>query len=667
MYLSRFQYYYGTRRQRGQGFTLVSRWISYDMFKVRIVSLGKVLTCSTAALFLGYLWYKRKRTLSHRQSDKKRPRSEPSELTKIDEQELLQALGIASHTLEVSQTVEEELIESSVIHKEIMEPTASQIEANEKESFIDNQEVHELVTKVITIASEQQVCLESDFTTIDSLTEDMTNLKLSTEIVEENGIVINTDNSINVHQVIENIEKEEIEDNSKDTACWTEMVEKEDHCECPKAVLVKKVKKDEEPMIFEGIKFKGKKKKGRKKNQTKDTIKLPSESNSKNKTNSIVKSVKKNQIVEEDCDSAHSVDHSVDTNDAPNTIYSDIRSVGSQDSGKGGSSFSGELRTVSDSDEQTSYDFIVPIELVGPIIGKKGAFVKYIKEKSNVRLFVENKTESPEDKYKMCTLVGSEININKALKLIRTKFPERAYPEFTLECISSLLDSSPVISQLFKSELIEGVNNHVIVTDLVATDHFFVHNASSPDYALLSSLNFAMNDTFGNSKEDIPEVDLRTVTHGSVVATYSENNWYRAQVIDVDEKKYESANVFFLDYGGCKKIEQCDMRPMHDSLISLSFQAIECSLANIAPIYGEWCEESLKMFETLTTSKMLFAQVVYKSDSIQYVNLLAFDGLMTISINDELIKYGFAVYAPPSGIYRNDTKPELNEPIHVPA
>lgn len=45
-------------------------------------------------------------------------------------------------------------------------------------------------------------------------------------------------------------------------------------------------------------------------------------------------------------------------------------------------------------------------------------------------------------------------------------------------------------------------------------------------------------------------------------------------------------------------------------------------------VYGEWCEESLKMFETLTTSKMLFAQVVYKSDSIQYVNLLAFDGLV---------------------------------------
>lgn len=70
---------------------------------------------------------------------------------------------------------------------------------------------------------------------------------------------------------------------------------------------------------------------------------------------------------------------------------------------------------------------------------------------------------------------------------------------------------------------------------------------------------------------------------GSVVAAYSEGNWYRAQVIDVVENKYESANVFFLDYGGCKKIEQCDLRPMHDSLLSLSFQAIACSLANIAP------------------------------------------------------------------------------------
>ncbi|KAE9540735.1 hypothetical protein AGLY_003980 [Aphis glycines] len=639
------------------------------MFKVRTVSLGRILTFSTAVLYLGYLWYKRKRTLSHRQSDKKRPRSELSELTKIDDQELFQALEKASRTLEVSQVVEEEQIESSIIHKDIMEPTVGQIEVNKKESFTDNQEVHEMVAKVITMGSEQHVCLESKIISIDSLTEDLSNLKLSKEIEneKENEIVINTDDSKNIHQIIENNEKVEIGEYSKDKACWTIMAEKEDHCECPKAIPVKKVKKDEEPMIFEGIKFKGKKRKGRKKNQPKDIIKLPSESNNKNKTNSIVKSIKKNQIVEEDCDSAHSIDHSIDTNDAPNTIYSDIRSVGSQDSGKGGSSFSGELRTVSDSDEQTSYDFLVPIELVGPIIGKKGAFVKYIKEKSNVRLFVENKTESPEDKYKMCTLVGSEININKALKLIRTKFPERAYPEFTLECISSMLDGSPVISQLFKSELIEGVNNHVIVTDLVATNHFFVHNASSPDYAMLSALNLAMNDTFGNSKEDIPEVDLRTVTHGSVVATFSEDNWYRAQVIDVDEKKYESANVFFLDYGGCKKIEQCDMRPMHDSLISLSFQAIECSLANIAPIYGEWCDESLKMFESLTTGKMLFAQVVYKSDSVQYVNLLAYDGFVTISINDELIKYGFAVYAPPSGIFRNDITPELNEPTYAPA
>jgi len=124
------------------------------------------------------------------------------------------------------------------------------------------------------------------------------------------------------------------------------------------------------------------------------------------------------------------------------------------------------------------------------------------------------------------------------------------------------------------------------------------------------------------------------------------------------KKKYESANVFFLDYGGCKKIEQCDMRPMHDSLISLGFQAIECSLANIVPINNEWCMESLKYFELLTTGKMLFAQVIYKSDSIQFINLLAYDGLVTISINEELLKLKFAVYSPPIGIYRNELTPQ---------
>lgn len=46
------------------------------------------------------------------------------------------------------------------------------------------------------------------------------------------------------------------------------------------------------------------------------------------------------------------------------------------------------------------------MDLVGAIIGKRGAFVKYIKEKSNVRLFIENKTDSTHDKFKMCTLVG---------------------------------------------------------------------------------------------------------------------------------------------------------------------------------------------------------------------------------------------------------------------
>lgn len=296
------------------------------MFKVRTVSLGRILTFSTAVLYLGYLWYKRKRALSHRQSDKKRPSSEPSELIKIDEQELLQALEKASRTLEVSQVVEEEPVEISVIQEEIMEPTINQVEILNVESFINNSGVQEITT-TISNEEEQQVCIiESNIiNTIESLSYELKNLKLSVNEKEEIKVV---EDSNNVLQIKDNT-NEIIEDKfTIEKVNWTDMVENENHCECPKAIDVKKIKKEDEPMLFEGIKFKSKKKRNRKNKQIQDTVKFPSESQNKNKENSIVKSSfkNKNHVIEEDCDSAHSVDHSIDTNDAPNTIYSDIRS-----------------------------------------------------------------------------------------------------------------------------------------------------------------------------------------------------------------------------------------------------------------------------------------------------------------------------------------------------
>lgn len=291
------------------------------MFKVRIVSLGKILTFSTAVLYLGYLWYKRKRALSHLQSDKKRPCSDSSELVKIDDQELFQTLEKVSCSIEISEIFKEGLFENSLICKEVMEPTINQIEIQEVEALIDNSEVHELDTKIITISNKQQVCLESMskiINTVESLTEDLNNLKLNVEDTNiEVEIIESVEDSLNISQ-----NKGCVKENTS----WTEMVEKnEDYCECPKVKVVKKVKKDEEPMLFEGIKFKGKKKKNRKKSQARDIIKLPTESHSKIKTNNHVKPTKKkNPVVEEDCDSAHSIDHSIDTNDAPNTIYSDI-------------------------------------------------------------------------------------------------------------------------------------------------------------------------------------------------------------------------------------------------------------------------------------------------------------------------------------------------------
>lgn len=64
--------------------------------------------------------------------------------------------------------------------------------------------------------------------------------------------------------------------------------------------------------------------------------------------------------------------------------------------------------------------------------------------------------------FKNC--LGSEMNINKALKLIRNKFPERAYPEFTLECVTPLMmESSTLVSQLLKVKLVNESYKYTIL------------------------------------------------------------------------------------------------------------------------------------------------------------------------------------------------------------
>lgn len=119
---------------------------------------------------------------------------------------------------------------------------------------------------------------------------------------------------------------------------------------------------------------------------------------------------------------------------------------GSSDSGKGGSDLATPPPSrvphivTSGVDIRTFYECIIPQSIVGKLIGRHGSFVHQIKEKTNAMIVV--KRHPTNDKLKICSIEGTTTEIEKALNMIREKFPIKRYPDFTLEQVHF----TPVVS-----------------------------------------------------------------------------------------------------------------------------------------------------------------------------------------------------------------------------
>ena len=145
----------------------------------------------------------------------------------------------------------------------------------------------------------------------------------------------------------------------------------------------------------------------------------------------------------------------------------------------------------------------MPLSLVGKLIGQRGSFLQGVRNKTDVKVTIK-RVPSMKD-HKLCILEGSQEGIIKALTLIRQKFPEKKYPQFTLEEIS--LPSTPQeslwISGMMNLSLIEGVNNDVSVCFIVKPNRFFIHLPTHPTYPSLRILDENITQLY-NSTESPP-------------------------------------------------------------------------------------------------------------------------------------------------------------------
>uniref|UniRef100_A0A4X1W034 Tudor and KH domain-containing protein n=1 Tax=Sus scrofa TaxID=9823 RepID=A0A4X1W034_PIG len=178
-------------------------------------------------------------------------------------------------------------------------------------------------------------------------------------------------------------------------------------------------------------------------------------------------------------------------------------------------------------------------------------------------------------------------------------------------------------------------------------NHFWIQIIGSRSLQL-DKLISEMTQHYENS---LPE-DL-TVHVGDIVAAPLPTNgsWYRAQVLGTLENG--NLDLYFVDFGDNGDCPLRDLRVLRSDFLSLPFQAIECSLARIAPTGDQWEEEALDEFDRLTHCanwKPLVAKIssYVQSGVSTWPQIYLYDTSngKKLDIGLELVRKGYAIELP---------------------
>ncbi|CAH1957628.1 unnamed protein product [Acanthoscelides obtectus] len=320
--------------------------------------------------------------------------------------------------------------------------------------------------------------------------------------------------------------------------------------------------------------------------------------------------------------------------------------MGSSDSGKGGSDVAtpppSRTPGIEHSSSPSYYEFVIPQVLVGKLIGRHGSFVTHIRDKTNAMIIVRK--HPTDNKMKVCSVEGTKEAIEKALKMVREKFPLKRYPEVTLEEVHFTPPISPfsLIPDHLYLKLVEGINNDTILSCLVAPNHLFMQQPTHPSFPSLNVLTNCMNGCYNDCQSPMLP---NPIAPNTVCAAYSVDGWYRAMVLSSDPET-EMSYVKFLDYGGFAYVENSKLRQIRGDFMLLPFQAAEGILANIRSKNedGTWPEEAYNVVADITKGAIIYTQVAdYTEDGVPLVLCYVVVGPTSIIfLNQHLVDKGFA-------------------------
>ncbi|XP_003381683.1 putative KH domain-containing protein C56G2.1 [Trichinella spiralis] len=278
--------------------------------------------------------------------------------------------------------------------------------------------------------------------------------------------------------------------------------------------------------------------------------------------------------------------------------------------------------------EKKEYNFEIPANLVGLLIGRSGINVKRIQELSGSKIWINS--HCFKDGSKICTIRGDRDAINNALRAIRKRFPSSLYPMLKLTPLV-FVDSFHLPAEKFLDlELPVDVPIETTICFIQNAVHFFVQQPTHPTYLMLSEFQANLNNAYNANECNllIPEP-----VGGNMVCVASfDNVWYRVMTLGTAEVNENGENeiwIRILDFGGLVKSPVWNLRQIHAEFLNYPFQATEVFLSNLKPINEEigWTQESLELVRQFTANKIVHTCSVFgpSYSGQRFVEVFLFD------------------------------------------
>jgi len=338
---------------------------------------------------------------------------------------------------------------------------------------------------------------------------------------------------------------------------------------------------------------------------------------------------------------------------------------------------------IADQPPVISFTVYVPQKAIGRIIGKNGESIRTMCRQSKAKITVEMSDNRNGNGLVPIHLRGSQISIETAKVLLLEKTnEERGFQSIQFKATDSV--SAGGSKNLSSNNLVQSATNDSMISyeamseasaqnNEVHTDCYTykLSNEYQPVYVsavehpghfwiqLINSFSLQLEllqqqlTNYYSVSESATDELLGFKIGDVVAAPFSfDDCWYRAQIQALDG---DDVDLYYVDYGDSCLIPRSRIKSLRNDFLSLPFQALECSLFGVKPLWkdnSEWSSAAVDAFEELTHTakwKVLMCRTI---DSISdelvesylpVVQLTDTSGLEDTDIAEELIKRGFAI------------------------